>query len=64
MQPKKEILFFYILIVISTGVIIAAEQPPGHTIKKSPVKCCKISRPAPSAAPLNTITEGILRYKA
>ncbi len=64
MQPKKEILLFYILIVISAGVIIAAEQPQIHAIKKSPVKCCKISRPAPSSAPLNTITESILRYKA
>jgi hypothetical protein len=60
MQPKKEILLFYVLIVISTGVIIAAKQPQGHAIKKSPVKCCKISRPTP----LNTFTESILRHKA
>ena len=63
MQIKKEILFFYVLILISAGVIIAADQPTKAEIKQD-VKCCKLPRQAPSAAPLNTITEGILRYKA
>jgi len=70
MQLKKEILLFYMLILICAGVIIAAEKPQGkegvkngkEDAKKPATKCCKISRP--SAAPLNTITEGILRGRA
>jgi hypothetical protein len=64
MQFKKEILLFYTLIALSAGVIIAADQPEKKKVKKVCVKCCKITQPSPSAAPLNTITEGILRYKA
>lgn len=66
MQLKKEILLFYILLIVSAGVIIAAdkEQPQKLPVKKAGLKCCKLPKPSPSAAPLNTITEGILRYKA
>jgi hypothetical protein len=64
MQPKKEILLCYLLILLSAGVIIAAEQP---TAKKVGVPCTKsCSNPVKksSPAPLNFITEGIFRYKA
>ena len=66
MRLKKEILLFYFLILVSAGIIIAADAPQPVGNEKKPVsKCCKISRPSsPSAAPLNTITEGILRGKA
>jgi hypothetical protein len=64
MQLRKEILLFYILIIVSAGVIIAADQPQKQAVKKPAIKCCTINRVRPSAAPLNTITEGILRYKA
>lgn len=65
MRLKKEILLFYFLILVSAGIIIAADAPQHKGNEKKPAtKCCKISRPSPSAAPLNTITEGILRGKA
>ncbi len=66
MQLKKEILLFYILLIVSVGVIIAAdkEQSQKLPVKKPGLKCCNLPKPSPSAAPLNTITEGILRYKA
>ncbi|MBC7868110.1 MAG: hypothetical protein H7X88_11310 [Gloeobacteraceae cyanobacterium ES-bin-316] len=64
MQLKKEILLFYILILVSAGIIIAAEQPNADLPKKPVIKCSKATQSSPSAAPSNTITEGLLRYKA
>ena len=64
MQLRKEILFLYLLLIVSVGVIIAADQPRETPVKKPNVKCCKIPGAVPPALPLNTITEGILRYKA
>lgn len=67
MLLKKEILLFYVLIIVSAGVIIAADQPNRNAAKKPAVKCCKLNpQPAPqkSTPPLYYITEGILRFKA
>ena len=68
MRLRKEILLFYILIIASAGVIIAADQPntavslPADQ-KTSPVKCCKLNKKQAAPA-LNYISEGILRLKA
>ena len=68
MLLKKEIVLFYLLILVSAGVIIAADQPSTKKTPKKPgVKCCNINKQAPqqrTALPLNYITEGILRLKA
>ena len=68
MPLKKEILLFYSLIVVSAGVIIAADQPGRTTLPKKPgTKCCKINKEGSrkKASPaLNYITEGIFRFKA
>lgn len=64
MQLKKEMLIFYSLLIASVGVIIAAEQPQKNIFKKKSIKCCSAPKTAPSAAPLNIITEGLLRFKA
>ncbi|RYF86255.1 MAG: hypothetical protein EOO03_12070 [Chitinophagaceae bacterium] len=61
-------MLFYCLIVVSAGVIIAADQPATKPIPKKPgVKCCKLNKEGNKKAPaqpLNYITEGIFRYKA
>ncbi|MFT3978865.1 MAG: hypothetical protein QM687_00235 [Ferruginibacter sp.] len=68
MRLRKEILLFYLLIVASAGVIIAADQPRA-AIKKpankvcDPVKCSKLNKKKASPA-LNYISEGIFRFKA
>jgi hypothetical protein len=64
MQPKKEMLLLFVLILLSTGIIISAEVPSGKKMPGRPAKCCKMASPSPSAAPLNTITEGILKGRA
>ncbi len=64
MQLKKEIALLYILILVSAGVIVAAEKPEKKAAGKPAVKCCTIPKPAPSATPLNTITPGPFPYKA
>ena len=65
---RKKIVLFYTLILLSAGVIIAAEGPEKKSIKKpSPTKCCKLpakkttDQPAPAHY---YITEGLLRSKA
>jgi len=68
MPLKKEILLFYTLIIVSAGVIIAADQPERRPAEKKPgVKCCKINKQdaqKKTTPPLYYITEGILRFKA
>jgi hypothetical protein len=64
MQLKKEMLIFYSLLIASAGVIIAAEQPQKNVFKKESIKCCRAPKAAPSDAPLNIITESLLRFKA
>jgi hypothetical protein len=68
MPLKKEILLFYVLIIVSAGVIIAADQPVKKAAPKSPgVKCCRINKQdtqKKTTPPLYYITEGILRFKA
>jgi len=65
---KKEILLFYALILVSAGVLIAAEQPERKQVQKKPgVKCCKLNKQGAkkrTTPPLYYITEGILRFKA
>ncbi|RYY69501.1 MAG: hypothetical protein EOO13_09335 [Chitinophagaceae bacterium] len=64
MRLKKEILLFYVLIIASAGIIIAADQPSPN---KPGVKCCKINRQdakKKTTPPLYYISEGILRFKA
>lgn len=61
MRLKKEILLFYTLLIVSTGILIAADQVPCKEIK-APVKCCKQVNPAKATSPWNFITEGILRF--
>jgi len=61
MQLKKEILLFYTLLIISAGVLIAAERIPLKE-PKATMKCCKRPQPAKSTSPLNFITEGILHF--
>lgn len=68
MPLKKEILLFYTLIVVSAGVIIAADKPDSKPVeKKQGVKCCKLNKSGSekkTTPPLYYITEGILRFKA
>jgi hypothetical protein len=68
MQLKKEMFIFYSLLIVSAGVIIAADQPQKNVLKKESIKCCCAPKAAPdaipSASPLNIITEGLLRFKA
>lgn len=67
MLLKKEILLFYTLIILSAGVIIAADQPERKTLEKKPgVKCCKINKQdaKKKTTPLYHISEGIIRFKA
>lgn len=69
MLLKKEILLFYTLIIVSAGVIIAADRSPEviSTDKKPCVKCCKtprIKKADQTTPPLYYITEGLFRYKA
>ena len=68
MQIKKEILLFYVLILVFAGIVIAADQPTGATNTSKPrVKCCNINDgrlPKDSVPPLYFITEGLLRFKA
>lgn len=69
MQIKKQILIFYVLVLASAGVIIAAEQPGAKQPGSAPaspcqIKCCKT---IPSATPLPSLkvpAEGFMRYKA
>ena len=68
MQLRKEILIFYALILVSAGVIIAADKPEKKVYNKKPgVKCCKLpknqkaNQPAP---PIYYITDGLFRLKA
>ncbi|HRD58076.1 MAG TPA: hypothetical protein PK504_08490 [Ferruginibacter sp.] len=68
MRIKKEILLFYVLIIASAGVIIAADQPdiaPKKPVTNpdKPVKCCNIKKQPTTPTP-NYITEGMLRLKA
>jgi len=70
MRFKKEILLFYTMIVLSAGVIIAADQPavcaPSPQRSSNP-KCSGVDLPAakkPANPPLYYITEGLLRFKA
>jgi hypothetical protein len=60
MQPKKAIFLFYTLLLISAGVLIAADQVP--TQDKAPMKCCKKYTPNKATSPWNFITEGILHF--
>ena len=68
MRLKKEIILFYTLIIVSAGVIIAADQPNPKTIEKKPgVKCCKINKEEgkqKTTPALHYITDGIMRFKA
>jgi hypothetical protein len=69
MLLKKEILLFYTLIVVSAGVIIAADRSPEKiSIEKKPCpKCCKAPKSKKAdqtTPPLYYITEGIFRFKA
>lgn len=69
MLLKKEILLFYTLIIVSAGVIIAADRRPGTTSKgqKPCTKCCKapkIKKADQTTPPLYYITEGLFRFKA
>ncbi len=68
MPFKKEILLFYALILVSAGVLIAADQPESKPVKKTPgIKCCKLNKEGAkkkTTPPLYYITEGILRFKA
>lgn len=68
---RKEIVLFYTLILVSAGVIIAAERPEKKSIKKSPpTKCCKLpakkrtDHPTPVQYYHYYLTEGLLRLKA
>lgn len=65
---RKEIVLFYTLILVSAGIIIAAERPEKKTIKKiSPTKCCKLPAKKTTDLPAPAhyyITEGLLRLKA
>jgi len=64
MQLRKDILLFYLLIIVSLGVIIAADKPVEKTRpNKVGAKCCTLPGPIRSSMPLNTITEGIFRIK-
>lgn len=68
MPLKKEILLFYVLIIVSAGVIIAADQPVKEVEPKKPgIKCCNLNKQGnkkKTTPPLYYITEGILRFKA
>lgn len=73
MSFKKEILAFYALIIASTGIIIAAENPacepmlqPKTSPAEEPVKCCKLKnqQSIPQSTPSLYFTEGILRFRA
>ncbi len=65
MQLRKDILLFYLLIVVSVAVIAAAEKPANKTAhKKAGVKCCKLPTGARSSLPLNLLAEGIFRINA
>jgi hypothetical protein len=63
MQIRKEILFFYLLILFSAGVIVAAEQPEAAPVIKKCAKSCKPKTPV-KTPPLNPITESFLLHKA
>ncbi len=65
MHLRKDILLFYLLVVISVGVIIAADQPVQQGVpKKAGVKCCKLPKATGTTMPLNTLAEGIFRINA
>jgi hypothetical protein len=69
MLLKKEILLFYTLIIVSAGVIIAADRrPEKKSIEKKPCpKCCNapvIQKTDQTAPPLYYITEGLFRFVA
>jgi hypothetical protein len=63
MQVRKEILFFYLLILFSAGVIVAAEHPKEVPATEKCAKNCKPKTPV-KTPPLNPITEGFLLHKA
>ena len=68
MLLRKEILIFYTLILVSAGVIIAAEKPAAKVSSKKPgVKCCKLpkNQKADQSTPsMYYITDGLFRLKA
>ena len=68
MRLRKEILIFYALILVSAGVIIAAEKPEKKVFNKNPaVKCCKLPKtqtPDQSTPSMYYITDGLFRLKA
>jgi len=65
MQLRKDILLFYVLILASAGVIIAADQPVKKVIPtKNGVKCSILPKPTSSPMPLNILKQGILHFKA
>lgn len=68
MLLKKEILLLYTLVLVSAGVLVAADQPERKPAEKKPgVKCCKLNKKdaqKKTTPPLYYITEGILRFKA
>jgi hypothetical protein len=72
MSFKKEILAFYVLIIASTGIIIAADSPACKVVlnqeatPNQPVKCCNLKnqQTSPQSTPALYFTEGILRFRA
>ena len=65
MRLRKDILLFYLLVLVSVGVLIAADPAvrkglPGKTEARDFVLPMRVSSPMP----MNTLTEGILHVNA
>lgn len=65
MQLRKDIVVFYLLVLVSFGVVIAAEPAvkkgiPGETEAPGVVLPMRVSSPMP----INMLTEGILHMNA
>jgi len=67
MQIKKGLLLFCILLVLSLGLLIAADRkktciPSPAPLKecKLPLNCCQSTTPHPNITPWNFFTEGLL----